>query len=72
MSVESVSGGSTDKIQAIIDAGVAPRLVELWGHSLPTVQTPALRTIANIVTSGTVDHIETVIAAGDLVCVCSF
>ena len=35
---------------AVLNAGVAPRLVELLGSSNTTVQTPALRTVGNIVT----------------------
>ncbi|TQD91776.1 hypothetical protein C1H46_022618 [Malus baccata] len=45
-----LSDGSNDKIQAVIDAGVCPRLVELLLHPSPTVLIPALRTVGNIVT----------------------
>eukprot|EP00741_Cyanophora_paradoxa_P024054 tig00021721_g23229.t1 len=45
-----LSDGTNDKIQAVIDAGVCPRLVELLMHASPSVQTPALRTVGNIVT----------------------
>ncbi|KAJ1559193.1 Importin alpha subunit (Karyopherin alpha subunit) (Serine-rich RNA polymerase I suppressor protein) [Cladochytrium tenue] len=45
-----VSDGANDKIQAVIEARVVPRLVQLLQHSSPAVQTPALRTIGNIVT----------------------
>ncbi|XP_052298494.1 importin subunit alpha-1a-like [Citrus sinensis] len=41
---------NNDKIQAVIEAGVCPRLVELLGHPSPSVLTPALRTVGNIVT----------------------
>jgi hypothetical protein len=34
----------------VLNAGVAVRLVELLGNASATVQTPALRTIGNIVT----------------------
>eukprot|EP00953_Heterococcus_sp_UTEX-ZZ885_P026895 14488-Heterococcus_DN1.PRE.1 len=37
-------------LQAVIEAGVAQRLVELLTHHSPSVQTPALRTVGNIVT----------------------
>ena len=43
------SDGDT-KIQAVIEAGVCRRLVELLNHASPSVQTPALRTVGNIVT----------------------
>ncbi|XP_075641480.1 importin subunit alpha-like [Castanea sativa] len=45
-----LSDGTNDKIQAVIDAGVCPRLVELLLHPSPTVLIPALRTVGNIVT----------------------
>lgn len=49
-----MSDGPNDRIQAVIDAGVAPRLVELLSNDTSSVQTPALRAVGNIVT-GT-DH----------------
>jgi len=45
-----ISDGPNERIQAVLNAGVAPRLVELLGSSNTTVQTPALRTVGNIVT----------------------
>ncbi|WCJ23265.1 Importin subunit alpha [Euphorbia peplus] len=45
-----LSDGTNDKIQAVIDAGITPRLVELLLHSSTTVLVPALRTVGNIVT----------------------
>eukprot|EP01108_Squamamoeba_japonica_P005976 TRINITY_DN480_c2_g1_i2.p1 TRINITY_DN480_c2_g1~~TRINITY_DN480_c2_g1_i2.p1 ORF type:complete len:322 (-),score=153.56 TRINITY_DN480_c2_g1_i2:58-966(-) len=45
-----LSDGPNEKIQAVIEAGVVPRLVDLLGHKAFTVQTPALRCIGNIVT----------------------
>jgi hypothetical protein len=45
-----LSDGDNDKIQAVIEAGVCRRLVELLNHHNPGVVTPALRTIGNIVT----------------------
>lgn len=45
-----LSDGPNDKIQAVIEAGVIKRLVELLLHPSFSVQTPALRTIGNIVT----------------------
>ncbi|XVF80638.1 hypothetical protein PTKIN_Ptkin15bG0090200 [Pterospermum kingtungense] len=45
-----LSDGTNDKINAVIEAGVCPRLVELLLHPLPTVLIPALRTVGNIVT----------------------
>eukprot|EP01112_Ceratiomyxa_fruticulosa_P007110 TRINITY_DN1836_c0_g1_i1.p1 TRINITY_DN1836_c0_g1~~TRINITY_DN1836_c0_g1_i1.p1 ORF type:complete len:535 (-),score=129.63 TRINITY_DN1836_c0_g1_i1:424-2028(-) len=45
-----LSDGSNDKIQAVIEAGVCRRMVELLMHTSFSVQTPALRTVGNIVT----------------------
>ncbi|CDY32170.1 BnaCnng06790D [Brassica napus] len=45
-----LSDGPNDKIQAVIQAGVCPLLVELLSHPSPTVLIPALRTVGNIVT----------------------
>lgn len=45
-----LSDGSNDKITAVIEAGVCRRLVELLMHNSFSVQTPALRTVGNIVT----------------------
>lgn len=44
-----MSDGPNEHIAAVLDAGVAPRLVELLG-SPGNVQTPALRAVGNIVT----------------------
>ena len=43
-------GPQNAKIQAVIQAGVARRLVELLMHKNANVKTPALRTVGNIVT----------------------
>ncbi len=45
-----ISDGPDYRIQAVLNAGVAPRLVELLGSPSTAVQTPALRTVGNIVT----------------------
>lgn len=45
-----LSDGPSERISAVIQAGVCPRLVELLGHSSPMVQTPALRAVGNVVT----------------------
>ncbi|KAF6173635.1 hypothetical protein GIB67_022994 [Kingdonia uniflora] len=51
-----LSDGTNDKIQAVIEAGVCPRLVELLLHPSPAVLIPALRTVGNIVTG---DDVQT-------------
>ncbi|CAN1352966.1 Importin subunit alpha-1b [Linum perenne] len=58
-----LSDGTNDKIQAVIEIGVCPRLVELLMHPSATVLIPALRTVGNIVTG---DDMQTqaVIQAG--------
>ncbi|KAL6564141.1 hypothetical protein OROMI_015591 [Orobanche minor] len=51
-----LSDGVNEKIQAVIDAGVCPRLVELLQHPSPSVLIPALRTVGNIATG---DDVQT-------------
>ncbi|KAH0465712.1 hypothetical protein IEQ34_005815 [Dendrobium chrysotoxum] len=51
-----LSDGTNDKIQAVIEAEVVPRLVELLLHPSPSLLIPALRTIGNIVTG---DDVQT-------------
>lgn len=51
-----LSDGTNDKIQAVIEAGVCPRLVEILLHPSPAVLIPALRTVGNIVTG---DDVQT-------------
>ncbi|XP_022856301.1 importin subunit alpha-2-like [Olea europaea var. sylvestris] len=65
-----LSDGTNDKIQAVIEAGVCPRLVELLLHPSPSVLIPALRTVGNIVTG---DDLQTqcVIDHGALPCLSS-
>ncbi|KAK8494598.1 hypothetical protein V6N13_135988 [Hibiscus sabdariffa] len=45
-----LSDGTKEKIQAVIEAGICPRLVELLHHPSEAVLVPALRTVGNIVT----------------------
>jgi len=62
-----LSDGTNDKIQAVIEAGVCRRLVELLFHASFSVQTPSLRTVGNIVTG---DDLQTqiIINVGALPC----
>ena len=53
------------KINAVCSSGVVPLVVRLLGHSQPNVQTPALRTIGNIVTGNDMQT-QLVLAAGAL------
>mgnify|MGYP001797478697 CR=1 FL=1 len=45
-----ITDGPNEKIQAVIDAGALPRLVQLLYHDDSLVVTPTLRTVGNIVT----------------------
>ncbi|CBZ50265.1 mgc78841 protein, related [Neospora caninum Liverpool] len=58
-----ISDGPNERIEAVIEAGVSRRLVELLGHKSTLVQTPALRTVGNIVT-GDDRQTEVVILCG--------
>ncbi|KAJ0405074.1 hypothetical protein ATCC90586_008674 [Pythium insidiosum] len=49
-SLSYLSDGSNERIQAVIESGVVTRIADLLGHSMGLVQTPALRTVGNIVT----------------------
>jgi len=51
-----LSDGPNERIQAIIETGIARRMVELLLHSSYSVQTPALRMVGNIVTG---DDVQT-------------
>lgn len=62
-----LSDGTNDKIQAVLDAGVARRLVELLMHTSASVLVPALRTVGNIVTGDDVQT-QAVINCGALPC----
>lgn len=48
--VSYLSDGPVEAIDAVIDARIPKRLVDLLGHQSTLVQTPALRAIGNIVT----------------------
>ncbi|PYI06787.1 ARM repeat-containing protein [Aspergillus sclerotiicarbonarius CBS 121057] len=54
--ISYLSDGANDKIQAVIEAGIPRRLVELLMHASTSVQTPALRSVGNIVTG---DDVQT-------------
>lgn len=45
-----LSDGPNERIQAVIETGICRRMVELLLHSSFSVQTPALRTVGNVVT----------------------
>jgi importin subunit alpha-1 len=63
--ISYLSDGDNAKIQAVLEARIPTRLVELLGHKSMSVQTPALRSIGNIVT-GDDEQTQTVINAGAL------
>ncbi|GAV91800.1 Arm domain-containing protein/IBB domain-containing protein, partial [Cephalotus follicularis] len=65
-----LSDGTNDRIQAVIEAGVCPRLVEVLLHPSPSVNVPALRAVGNIATG---DNMQTqcIINFGALPCLLS-
>ncbi len=63
--ISYLSDGSNDKIQAVIESGVCRRLVDLLLHQSTSVQTPALRSIGNIVT-GDDFQTQVIISSGAL------
>jgi importin subunit alpha-1 len=54
--ISYLSDGPNEKIQAVIESGVPRRLVELLMNQSTSVQTPALRSVGNIVTG---DDVQT-------------
>ncbi|KAJ4306257.1 Importin subunit alpha-1 [Collariella sp. IMI 366227] len=68
--ISYLSDGSNDKIQAVIEAGIPRRLVELLMHASTSVQTPALRSVGNIVTGDDVQT-QVIINCGALLCLLS-
>lgn len=63
--ISYLSDGPNDRIEAVVQANITRRLVELLMHPQSTVQTPALRTIGNIVT-GDDRQTDSVITCGAL------
>ncbi|KAJ2956739.1 hypothetical protein NQZ79_g7456 [Umbelopsis isabellina] len=63
--ISYLSDGPNERIQAVIEAGVCSRLVELLNHHATTVQTPALRSAGNIVTGDDMQT-QTIINCGVL------
>ena len=60
-----VSDGEDERVQAVVEAGVAPRLVELLSSLNPAMITPVLRTLGNFV-SGDERHTQAVLDCGFL------
>uniref|UniRef100_A0A7S1NAV0 Importin subunit alpha n=1 Tax=Eutreptiella gymnastica TaxID=73025 RepID=A0A7S1NAV0_9EUGL len=63
--ISYLSDGPNDRIQAVLDANVAPRLIELLTSAHTSIQTPALRTVGNMVT-GNDTQTQVVINGGTL------
>lgn len=61
-----LTDGANDKIQAILETGIIPKLVQLLTSQEGTILTPALRTVGNIVTGDDVQT-DAVIHAGGLI-----
>uniref|UniRef100_A0A1B6EDV8 Importin subunit alpha n=1 Tax=Clastoptera arizonana TaxID=38151 RepID=A0A1B6EDV8_9HEMI len=60
-----LTDGTNDKIQAVVNTGIVPTLVDLLSSSEVSVLTPALRTVGNIVT-GNDKQTDSIIEAGGL------
>ncbi|XP_018299938.1 importin subunit alpha [Mycetomoellerius zeteki] len=60
-----LTDGSNDKIQAVLETGIIPKLVEMLTSQEGIILTPALRTVGNIVT-GDDAQTDAVILAGGL------
>ncbi|KAK7262316.1 hypothetical protein RJT34_29883 [Clitoria ternatea] len=67
LSYLSVSNGPKGQIQALIEAGVCPQLVQLLGHPSRLVLIPALCTVSNI-SMGDGMHVQCLINHGALPC----
>ncbi|XP_020294570.1 importin subunit alpha-1 [Pseudomyrmex gracilis] len=65
-----LTDGSNDKIQAVLETGIIPKLVELLASNIVAILTPALRTVGNIVTGDDVQT-DAVISAGGLPRLCT-
>ncbi|KAI9018045.1 importin alpha protein [Phycomyces nitens] len=63
--ISYLSDGTNDRIEAVVNSGVCGRLVELLKHHSSVVQTPALRSVGNIVT-GDDSQTQVVINCGAL------
>ncbi|CAA2969316.1 late blight resistance homolog R1A-3 isoform X1 [Olea europaea subsp. europaea] len=66
----NLTDGTQDIIQAVIDAGVIPRLVELFLHPSPSVLYPALQTLYNIISNGDDIQIQVITDNGALPFLC--
>eukprot|EP01018_Ginkgo_biloba_P025898 Gb_25500 [translate_table: standard] len=64
-----LSDGPNNKIQAVIEAGICPKLVELLLHPSSFVLVPALRTVGNIVTG---DDVQTQVIINNHALPCLF
>jgi importin subunit alpha-6/7 len=60
-----ISDGENERIDAVLQAGVVHRLIECLSSSSPTLVTPALRTLGNLLT-GTNEQTQVVMNAGVL------
>jgi hypothetical protein len=65
-----LSDGANEKIGAVIESGACTRVIELLKHPSPAVQTPALRTVGNIV-SGDELQTQVVVNCSGLPCLMS-
>jgi hypothetical protein len=66
--ISYISDGEDDRIQAVVEAGLVPRLVKLMKSSNQSIVTPALRAVGNIVT-GTAEQTQAALDMGALAAV---
>jgi hypothetical protein len=65
-----LSDGTEQKIQTVIETGIARKITELMLHTSYSVQTPALRTVGNIVT-GNAHQTQVMVNVSVLDCLCT-
>lgn len=58
-----ISDGTSDRVNAIINIGLVPRIVQLLSHTNGDIQSPALRAVGNVVT-GNDEQTQVTIQAG--------
>lgn len=63
--ISYISDGNNERIQAVLESGVLPRIIQLLQAPTAAMQTPAIRTIGNIAT-GNDRQTQMIVAAGGL------
>ena len=63
--ISFISDGPAERVQATLQQGVIPRIVQLLSSPATTMQTPAIRTVGNVVT-GTDAQTQVIVSSGAL------